>query len=264
MLRATSALFAGTMLTSLSFADTIEIPISKDARIMQAHKPNNAGAEPALWIKSGNGADRIVTEFDISALNNVPLDSILSARVQFVTDYTRQRRRHFTRDGFDIEIRRIDTDFEEGNGVWDRYVVKLEFPKPRGLQVMPLHATGLATTFACPTDLLADNSKPECPLEWNGALDMASDAVSQPITVYNNMPVVDGLQYVSFDVSDDFIDQLSNGNEKARYLVKKRYEGSVGNDNAISRGRMYFFSKEGAVYYGDTRKTPKLIVETEN
>ena len=111
---------------------------------------------------------------------------------------------------------------------------------------------------------IRDSSKTECPLEWNGGLDVASDPVSSPITVYNNLPVVDGLQYVSFDVSDDLMDQLSTGNEKARYLIKKRYEGSLGNDNAISRGRMYFFSKEGAVYYGDPRMTPKLIVETKN
>ena len=84
-------LLTSVTLTSAGIAGTVEIPISKDARIMQAHKYNSTGAEPALWIKSGNGADRIVTEFDISSLIGTPLDSVISARIQFVTDYTRQR-----------------------------------------------------------------------------------------------------------------------------------------------------------------------------
>lgn len=273
-LKSMSALLAGTMLTAPSivfgslflavpsFADTLEIPISKDARIMQAHRPNNTGAEPVLWLKSGNGADRIVVEFDISSLIGTPLDSISSARVQFVTDYTRQRRSYYSRDGFQIEIRRLLADFAEGNGIWDRYRVRRNYPSQRGQDISPKHATGLATTFDCAIDTFADNGKSECEQTWNGAMAQAPGPVSTPIVVYREMPAIDGLKYVNFDVTNDLIDLLSANSEKARYLIKKRHEYSAGN-GGVAVGRIYLFSKESAAHYRDERLTPKLIVEVD-
>ena len=126
--------------------------------------------------------------------------------------------------------------FEEGNGM---LVGRKRGDKTRGY--------GPGVTWNCPTDAEIGNRRMDCDMKWLGGT-ISTGPATDVVRHVNGMTGA-----VTWDVTLDVRDALTDGETEARWLIRKARERQ--------RGKVGYYSKEGAAAANDLSKAPRLLLE---
>jgi hypothetical protein len=267
---------------------------SKDSRLMEAHRHNNTGLEEASIFKIGNGRDRVIVGF---ALDPAHLSrGIAQVRLRLAV-WSNAPHTQLTRGGLDVGAYRVREHWEEGNGRWDRFYDSLP-TDPRTEHV------GRGVTWNCAVDRAIENGTSgsrfaECVggKPWvGGGIDddpatPENEKVTPTATCHHparrlGVPLTqdacydanawqftctfgDGerardirslVDFAEWDVTRDVEDALAEGRTEVSWVLRK-------NDSRSSRGRLRYYSKDGALYWlgkgvaGASVLAPRLLID---
>lgn len=270
---------------------------AKDSRLMEAHRNNNTGIEEASVFKIGNGRDRVIVGFALDPVA-MPASSVRRVRLRLAI-WANGRGTQFTSTGLDVGTYPVRAHWEEGNGRWDRFLDRPPTDPISG-------HFGRGATWSCAVDQAIENGSngrdaSECdPARfWNGGGIDDDPATPQdetvqptatcrhparkrdvPLTIepcyaanvwsftcdigsgeaaYDVRTVVD---FAEWDVTGDVKDALAAQQTEVSWILRK-------NPSRSTRGRLRYFSKEGAQYWidkgvaGAAALAPHLFVERE-
>lgn len=204
------------------------LTVDKDSylRKSRSRKNINYGAERRLvLIKSKR---RIVVSFDISGISTLP------ARATLIMTLARKAKK-WGRDGGLVSVHRLYEPFTEGNG-----------KKANGEN----YGTCTGVTWNCPNDADISNRRRDGNLKWRGGCRYMSLIATDSALHTNDLVAGDTVQW---DVTNDIIAALGEGETEVRWVIKKELKRCG--------GRSLYYSKEGAARRGITELAPKLILE---
>jgi hypothetical protein len=232
----------------------------EDVMLAQAHKQNNFGAVE-LWVKIGNGINRVLLRCDLTPLAGRASD-LLSAVVRL-----RIQSQTFQKAGTSFSIHAADGSappWIEGVDRFDsiKYCQRREFFRPARAN------GGAGTTWNCAQDPnVRDGKTKGCVGAWAGGFPGHAPAptdtliqVSDPdptcaesLACYAAGGGVDCWRSIEFDVLADVARWLAADAFEAGWLIKQTAENS--------RGGFFAFSREIAVcVLGISDLRPQLIV----
>lgn len=272
---------------------------AKDARIMEAHASKNSGIEEASVIKIGNGRDRVIVGFDLSS-EPLPAGSVRSARLRMAI-WANGEGTNFTQEGLDVGAFPVLSSWEEGNGRWDRF-----FDRPpthragtwgrgvtwtcavdqaiengtsgrRGAECdggVTWRGGGIDDDRRTPADeTVAPSATCKHPARANGVpatseacYDFAPWAFSCRLREGEaGMDVPNTVDFAEWDVTADVQAALARGATEVSWILAKVQGEPTKRDR--SRGRVRYFSKEGAAYWiekgvpGAGLLAPRLVLD---
>ena len=259
---------------------TVAIPCERDTgQLAQAHPYNNDGAWGYLWIKVGNGENRIALGFDTTPLAGLQ-SNIVSAVIRLrCGDHT------FTLSGTSFSIHAYNPynqiDWIEGN---DRFNL-FTYADDRRFYRSPKAVGGPGITWRCEADNNPNDGKCNCLTPWlpfttwNGGLAEPTEPVANlprgfrttasdiriekkgydplqaaALKCYLNGGGVDCWRAVDFDVTADIREFAGIGFNHPTWLIRRTPPAS-------GSGGAHFFSREGAIcIFGIPELTPTLFV----
>lgn len=220
--------------SSVVMASPSAISAEADSFLRSGNSNTNEGTNLNMVVRS-SGKNRAMVSFDMSALSAAAgtLDSVS------LNLYVVHNGDNWGNTGRTIDAHRLLESWAEGDGA---------NLKPGNLSQAEFgpfdnRGDGLGTTWKCATDTEINNQQSDCDPKWNGG---TFDPVStDTVTIYkefggNNSlpPTTKTMGWITFDVTDDVNDCLSEGVVLCSWLIKKTQEGQ--------NGRIEFATKDGA------------------
>jgi hypothetical protein len=273
---------------------------TKDARLMEAHPSKNSGIEEASIIKIGNGRDRVIVGFDLADAA-ITATSLRSARLRMAI-WANGEGTNFTADGLDVGTYPVRLPWEEGNGRWDRFFDRP--PTHRG--AVGRGATWTCAVDQAIENGTSGRRGAECeggvPWRGGGIDDDRSTAADETVTpsawckhparvrgvpatreaCYDAaawafacrlgageavLDVLNTVDFAEWDVTADVRDALTRGAAEVSWILRKVPGERTGRDH--SRGRVRYFTREGAGYWidkgvpGAGQLAPRLVLDVD-
>lgn len=277
------ALLALLASAGVTRAETVSLPVVRDATIMEAHPRDNDGAWGYLWVKwnSARGFDnRVLLGFDLAPLAGRAAEVTGATLVLHAADHT------FPKRGTELSTHFMDPaatlPWREGSLHFDRF----SFCGRRDLFRPPTGEGGPGVTWACEddhgaVDTLGGASCAPSPSEsvWRGGLPdpsgapgaargfRATPSASQveskghdplcrkALRCFDETGRTDCWRVVEIDVTADVREALAIGAAEASWLLRKL---------RVEAGGVRFFSREGArCLLGIPALAPRLRVTLE-
>jgi len=206
---------------------------SKDSFIRRPRRNRNEGANETLVVQKRK---RAVVAFDLSA---VPADDVVITSAMLVMSIAEPAMGWGKWGGY-VDAYRLMAPFTEGNGY--------NWGKKRRHRI---HGSGAGITWHCATDEDISNRTSDCDFRWKGGLRSAGKP-----TEFGGLHTKWMTGEVAWDVTDDVLDALAEGAMEVRWLLKR--------EKKRRRGKVVYYSKEGADAAGDPNLAPRLILEFES
>ena len=212
--------------------------------LAEAHKMNNWGEWGLLWIKLGNGRNRILIGADLSPLAGRAADIVsVKLRLRAVSI-----RGSVSGDAYAAHLQdpAAGFDWTEGSGRFDQ-MYYCDMPQ---YHVAPLIGTGAGATWVCASDPnIADGKNTGCPALWTGGFPGFLSAASATTTLFNSQAPsctsslscysasgsLDCWAPLDWDVTADVVASLSGGVSRPSWLIKRAIEAGEGSFYAFSR-----------------------------
>jgi hypothetical protein len=202
---------------------------AKDSFLRAGLRNTNEGANNFLSIQQGQ---RTAIAFDVS---DAPKAGVTHATLVLTVA---KQARNWGSGGRDVSVHRLSELFTEGNG-------SNSAPKTADR----IRGSGPGVTWNCATDEEVGNQRTDCTANWHGGLTVAvaaTDSVSHTNKLKNEGTV-------EWDVTEDVLAAIQEGQGEVAWLVKKEREGSPGS--------VTYYSKEGSLsIVGDLSVAPRLVL----
>ena len=205
---------------------------TKDAYMRKGKLWRNEGANPLLRVKGteqGGGVNRALLGFDPQAISDY-LTTATFTKATLVLYIQDTNQKWGKKNNRSVDVHPLLTDFDEGNGLGG------DLPGSESTR-----GSGTGATWDCAADTDISNKQTDCgaPL-WDGG-DFGT-TTSQSVIHTNT-----SLGVVTWDVTSDVLGGSSS------WLVKK--------NNETKRGKVWYYSREGAAAENNMTFAPQLILE---